>query len=444
MSVFIPEIDDIYFPKTKEYFKEVLSSYTNGNYRSATVMLYSVVVCDLMLQLKELKDMYNDAVATSILEHIDSSRDNANANSRAKWEKDLIEKVYKETKLLELEAYTHINHLYDDRNFSAHPAMNEDYNLISPSREETIANIKNMLNDVFIKPPIFIKGIVSFMTDDLQERKSTFLMDYGVLRTYLNNRYYSRMPESMKIATYKALWKFCFRSPDNENCMRNRSINRGALEILTPHIQKQVSEMMDSEPQLFEVADHDECIINLIRYFSNCPDLFSHMQSHIKKSIDRVLKKCPEYKAFSWFKYSSLQNHLDALKKDAKFDLTDTTIKHFESYYCSAGQKEALLDFYIWNYGKSPSFDSANQRYAFLHPFLKDLSKKQIIELLKVTNENRQVYDRWKATAVNEEIYSIAIEKLGGDFDFSVYPHFKHQQDTEETITPILSEDIPF
>ena len=67
MSVFIPEEENIYFPKTREYFKEVISSYSNGNYRSAIVMLYSVVICDMLFKLKELKDMYNDTVASSLL-----------------------------------------------------------------------------------------------------------------------------------------------------------------------------------------------------------------------------------------------------------------------------------------------------------------------------------------------------------------------------------------
>ena len=40
MSIYIPETNEIYFAKTKEYFNEVLSSYSNGNYRSAVVMLY--------------------------------------------------------------------------------------------------------------------------------------------------------------------------------------------------------------------------------------------------------------------------------------------------------------------------------------------------------------------------------------------------------------------
>lgn len=59
--------DDIFFAKTKEYFKEVLSSYQNGNYRSSVVMLWSVAVCDLIYKLEYLIDVYRDATATDII-----------------------------------------------------------------------------------------------------------------------------------------------------------------------------------------------------------------------------------------------------------------------------------------------------------------------------------------------------------------------------------------
>ena len=442
MSVFIPEIEDIYFPQTKEYFREIMSSYANGNYRSATVMLYSVAVCDIMLKLQELKDMYNDSVAISILNAVDQSRGN-NSFSRSKWEKDLINRVYKETSLLDMEAFTHLNHLYDDRNFSAHPALNENYELVSPSRETTIANIKNVLNDILIKPPIFIKSIISFMTDDLQERKDTFLLDYDVLKTYLNNRYYSKMTDSMKIATFKALWKFCFRSPEDEACMRNRTINRGALEILSPHVYKAIIDSMDAEPQLYDVADNDKCLINFIRFLSVCPNYYQHMQSHIKKGIDRVIKECPEYLAFAWFKFDSLQNHIDALKKNKQFELTEKNEGWLRSYYSAAGQKQLLLSFYISYYGSSPSFDSANKRYEFLQPHLAELTSDQLVDLITATDANRQVYDRWKAPDANLEIVNAAKEKLGKDFDYSIFPNFKYEAE-ESKDSSINPEDLPF
>lgn len=70
--------EEIYFKKTREYFKEVVSSYSNENYRSAIVMLYSISICDILFKLQELKDMYNDSMAAKILKKVEDLRNNQN------------------------------------------------------------------------------------------------------------------------------------------------------------------------------------------------------------------------------------------------------------------------------------------------------------------------------------------------------------------------------
>jgi hypothetical protein len=59
--------EKIHSGKTRNYFQEVLSSYHNGNYRSAVVMLWSVAVCDIVYKLQYLVDLYEDAVAKQFL-----------------------------------------------------------------------------------------------------------------------------------------------------------------------------------------------------------------------------------------------------------------------------------------------------------------------------------------------------------------------------------------
>ena len=46
------EAENIFDQRTREYFQEVLGSFVNGNYRSAVVMLWSVVVADLIYSFR--------------------------------------------------------------------------------------------------------------------------------------------------------------------------------------------------------------------------------------------------------------------------------------------------------------------------------------------------------------------------------------------------------
>lgn len=78
----------IFDTRTKEYFSEVLSCYSAGNHRSAVVMLWSVVVCDLLFKLQHLVDLYGDGKAKKILAEIGQmQRDNERSPM---WETRLV------------------------------------------------------------------------------------------------------------------------------------------------------------------------------------------------------------------------------------------------------------------------------------------------------------------------------------------------------------------
>ena len=113
--------EQIYFQKTREYFEEIEKSFYSESYRSAVVMLYSVVIADLLYKLEELKDYYSDTVAENIIDEVNSIR-KANPKS-SEWENKLIERVSKETSIIEPYILVNIEHLKEIRNFLAHPSL---------------------------------------------------------------------------------------------------------------------------------------------------------------------------------------------------------------------------------------------------------------------------------------------------------------------------------
>lgn len=444
----LQESDEIYFSKTKEYFQEVISSYSIGNYRSATVMLYSVAISDLLFKLQELKDMYNDKKADEILNKINETR--SDDKHRSKWEKEIVDKVYNETNFLNLESYMSLAHLYDDRCLSAHPALNENYELFSPSKEETIANIKNILNNILIKPPIFINNVIDSLTEDLRGKQKLYKGEDKTLSIYLNNKYYSKMPKSMKFATLKSLWKFCFCKPNNEECMNNLTINRKAMEILINGFEKETYDYIKENNNLFSVANNKNCIMNLIILLSKYLHIYQCLDEDTKLQVDKMIDKNSDAKAISWFKYN--EKHLDVLKEDSNINLTVNVIENLTSYYTDIGELTNLIDFYIWYYGKSGCFDDANDRFEYtIEPFLNKMSCEQFIELIKVTDKNRQIWDRNQAYYANNTIMRVAKDILPEDFNYSQYHCFRFSErilDTnEEQYTDDeedIEDDLPF
>lgn len=433
MNIMIPEADDIYFPKTREYFQEVLSSYYNGNYRSAVVMLYSVAICDILFKLQELKDMYNDKAASDILEQIENKRKN-NSGSKSSWEKDLIDTVRKSTELLDLEAYTNLNHLYDHRNFSAHPAINDNFELVSPTKETVIACIKNTLKDILVKPPVFIKNVVEMLTEDIKGKIDLYDNARNELETFLNNRYYSRMSSKMKISTFKALWKFCFKISDNTECANNRRINRLTLQVLTKDIvlQKEIEAEMKSNGEYYTVAyDNEDCINNLIEFLSVFPQLYKCLNSNTQLIIERQVEKNDFCKILCWFKFSSLQEHISYLASCSDLSVKKQCVNTLRSvsllidYYKENGELHSLIDFIIDFYGNSQAYDTANAGFDVLvEPVLPNVDYAQAVRLIEVSNENTQIYQRWNSYRDNTEIVRQLKNRLGSDFDYSKYKHF--------------------
>ena len=214
--------EQIYFPRTKEYFEEVERSFYSENYRSAIVMLYSVVIADLLFKLEELKDYYLDSVAEEILKEIDQIRESNPKSSE--WENKLIDRIKDKTNIIEPYVLANIEDLKNVRNFSAHPSLNQNNELIRPSREKTLGLIKEMLIGIFIRPPLFIKKITNNLLDDISSKKEDFLEDKEKFKRYIEKKYFERIPQNMIISIFRDFWKITFKL-DNEDCNINRKIN---------------------------------------------------------------------------------------------------------------------------------------------------------------------------------------------------------------------------
>ena len=413
MSVLWNESENIYFAKTKEYFREVTSSYSNGNYRSAVVMLYSVAICDMLFKLQELKDMHNDSIAETILLEIEKSRNLHDNKSKARWEKELVDKIYKDTELLDLVEFTNLNHLYDHRNFSAHPALNENYELISPSKETTIAHIKNILESILVKPPIFIKNITDMLVEDLRGIKDIYLNQEDQLKIYLNNKYFSKMHNTMKEKIFKALWKFCFNL-DDDDCKANRDINAVVLGILYETDESIFTKIIKDSPDYFSADKGKGRRKNLVILVSKYPKIYDCLSEDTKFRINDYINNNSDAKYISWFKF---EQHLEYLIAERLYDIPPAYIEKMKAHYVDKGMNEEFISYLIRCFGKSDSFDTANSRFTYdIEPVLREMTKTNFKKLFEVLKSNSQIYGRAQHESSKCKIIEAAKETLGDGY----------------------------
>lgn len=418
--------EKIYFPKTREYFKEVEKSFYNENYRSAIVMLYSVVIADLLYKLEELRDYYSDSSAKDILATIDKKR-KANPKS-SEWETNLIELVFDKTEILEPYVYTNLEYLKSMRNFSAHPSLNHNNDLISPSREKTLGMIKDMLSGIFIRPPLFIKRITDNILEDIADKKADFLTDDSKFEKYIDKKYIEKVPENMIIGIFKDFWKITFKL-DNEECNENREINlKFLLLIMKKYKMKILEDMQKDIIKYNNISENADILVSLAEFLYYEPDVYDIFKPENKISLEAALNKRKEYKAISFYMKRDLEEHINSLTKE---NLTNKNLNYLlERKVEKEGKTDILLDKYIECFSTSMSFNGADKNFdIYINQNIKNLTQSQISNLLEKINSNNQIYNRGRARFDNNKIISDSEKVDWSQINMKLYPNFEYDEE---------------
>lgn len=451
INYFNEEYDRIYSPKTKEYFREVINSYQNQNYRSAVVMLYSLVVTDLLLKLQELKDMYNDTVAGEILDEINKSRNPNYTNQKSKWEWELIENINKRTQLLEIEDYLNLCHLYDHRNLSAHPALNDNYELYLPNRETVAAHIRNMLDGVLTKPPVFIKKIIDTITEDLATKKDVYKNDDEMLSNYLINKYFSRMSDKMFVSIFKTIWKFVFVL-DNDDCKENRIINKKCLNIMLAYKTDILLKYIKDEPTFSNIDLSDPTKAKLLLSLcTQTAELYKMLDNDLKFQLRSVAEKSNEpLFLILWFCFPTFGDYYNYIMKwEDSFVIPDKIHNIIQKYFMDNAHCSEFVDFCISYFSKSRCFNSADNRFTkFIAPNLQYFNKEHAIKLISTINSNDQIHRRNRSYIDNTLIVEKLTDVLGSKFDYSEYTYFTFEKPTVQSEVAAeedtYDEELPF
>lgn len=434
MKLYLTNTGNIYFPQIKNYFREIVSSYDNGNYRSAMVMLYSTIVCDLLLKIKELSEVYSDTKASQILNYVERKRKESNKSA---WEWELIEKIYKETELLNDESYKVIEHIYDLRNFSAHPALTEDYELVSPTPEMTVAYIKKSLDDIFTKPSVFAQNIVDRMSDDIASKKDIYYGNSQEFKNYLKRAYLQRMSPKMTQQVFKAFWKFTFIKAEGEVFESNRLINRKVLESILDYNGEVICKFIEENMNYFSVSQSSNCLTHVCVLCAYYPRVYHCLEQNTQYQLISFDENSCEL--IKWFIVGDLDQHV-AMFKSSQDLLPRRILDVFRKICERQGQSNLFNKLIIKHYAQSTSFASARNRFDFMvKHYMEHFTAVDFIELIDVINNNDQIYNYGWQTERNDQILEIALPLLPSGFNLSKYENFSYTHPKENETTDASS-----
>lgn len=402
--------------RTREYFKEVMSTYANENYRASIVLLYTTVVYDLFVKLQELESTYEDKHAVRILEEIKKDKDN---EFSSKWEWALIEKLNKDTEIINKSTYIELDHLKKIRNLCAHPALNEDLELYNPDKYLVMSFIQTLYVEVLTKPPIFINNIVHMMASDLDGKYDLYKSNIRELENYLDGKYFSKMSLSMKKSVMMAFWKFSFTESASDDTNRkwksNRSINRHVVRILLENNWEYLKDFLLEKEQKNELTFLEERnswqFENMLILISVIPELYNIFNSPRKHIIQQGVEKLDkEYYVFSWFLSENMIEHIDKLISREEFYFSNYShIYHLGSICSDLGYRDKYHEYIIEIYGNSKNFNQADACFdTLIEPELTSFSPSSIEKIIKYTDENYQINGR----GMHWESYDKVISQL--------------------------------
>ncbi len=417
--------DSIHYGKTKEYFREVLSSYHNGNYRSAVVMLWSVAVCDIVYKLQSLIDLYDDASAKAILDELSEIQDRDQKS--AAWELKLIDDVNDKTHLLDSSEYENMRYLQKQRHLSAHPVLNRERELHSPNKETVRSLLRNTLTDVLTKPPFYTQHILNELLEDISESKE-ILNNRGKVKKYVVSRYLTRTTPSVELNIFRSLWKIVFRV-ENEQCEKNRLINLHVLEVVAARNKADLLGTIQGDVDFFSnLASAGTPLQYVVFFLSSNHELFPALSEAARLKIEHYIVNDEIGKTVGWFVKENIFKHGDDVQEWIRKDKPILTPDQFD-YILKLSDSEEWQEKFCMivstYYGVSSSYDQANSRFQVAIPqYIKLFNKKAIKYLAEQIESNSQCHDRSRARHDYAVIKFRIDELFGGEFDYSDYYWF--------------------
>jgi len=415
--------------KTKKYFKEVVSSYFNENYRASIVTLYSVVINDILIKLETLEEVYSDETAKSILKEIKEFQ--LEYPTKADWEKDIVEKVKNRTKLFDNTDYAHILSLRNDRHFCAHPVLNKEEKLYTPSKENVASHIRNMLEALLTKPAILSKKILQTILIDISGKKD-ILFDKETLEKYLKSKYLKNLNENIEVSIFRELWKFVYKLED-EKSDENRLINYRFITLLYNKNRKLCQDKIKSEIEYFgNIPNNGNNINFIIRFLSENEFLLKEFKEHTHLLISKQVEKDASAEVVAWFLSENYQKHIEKVKEliielekqDFPFTkkIETSALQRLINIGISKGFRKEVIGFIIWNYSVSNSYYKADTAFAnILMPNVELFEKDDLINLCNEIKENSQIYSRNQAEEDHNKLKKYILHKVGEEFPFKDY-----------------------
>jgi len=417
--------EDIFDSRSRRNFSEVYECYAIGHYRSATVMLWSVVITDILFKLDQLANLYSDTAAQAILATVSTFQ--ASNPRSPEWELTLVREVHSKTELIDAAELIQLEQLQQLRHLSAHPVLTQVDLLYRPNREAVRAHIRNSLDAVLTKPPILGRKVFDhFMKDIAQLSQQS--PDYSQISSYIESKYLRQLTIPTIERIFRGLWRVTFKAADTL-AEENREINEQVLEVLFAKCPTYLGSQISESPDYFsEISAAASTLQAISAFLRRNPQVYRLLSPAAAVPIAGYAKNSLDSFASCWFIGDAPDIHLSELasRLTSGESISAETMKSLCESLTSTEALTSMLYSGIDLYFNSLSYDTADSRFSSLvRPCLSYYTRECFEAFLAKfeSSHNSQVFDRSRAGR-DHKLVGIAVSRRFNGIDLSAYPRF--------------------
>ena len=391
-------------------------------------MLYSIVIYDIVAKIKELDEIYNQKWAKKTLDEVNTQR--KAAPKSPEWEKLLLDNIKQQNDFLSLSIIEEIQHLREVRNQCAHPAIDNNDELFTPSRYEADALIYRMLKDILTIPAMFTNKITDYITEQISK-----IAGYSEFKWKDKNqlsksflKYFKRMNDAVFVKVFKDMWKLTFFT-SNEECDKNRFSNMLFLDIMLRERHTVIIDAMKSQKEYFNKISSDAKVnkyLSILIYRNNY--LLSFLDDATKSFIKNSRYEMPDVRLFAWFAFDTKEEYIDNLfQENAPQKFSDIILDNYRYDPALLDVKDYFKKSIIKYYTNSSSFNDADKNFNnLIYPLSNELSKEEVLKIIEDSEGNVQLTRRYEYITSDDRGKKLKKLVDGVNISLEEISQFKH------------------
>lgn len=285
------------------YFREILQSYYNQNYRASIVMLFSFVIYDLLVKLKTMANEGDDEAET-VLKEVERLVSTGAHYSKVEQK---IEKFFKEKCSLYFKNFEEdLDLLKKYRHKCAHLNLTND-NLFQPKDYQARMLICSMFDNVFSVKAPFIRNLYLIVQTDIEKYDNELLwfspldeVNKNIVEG-LKKQYFERLTKDSLKTSYIAFLHALFFSSDTKflkgififvYAMTDYFVKNKVNDLFDTDIKKTIQSIpIDG---IKEDESKKSLLISLVYHYTTLVDIIAAQNDLFEFLVDIVLLN-PEF-----------------------------------------------------------------------------------------------------------------------------------------------------